>query len=106
MDLHQLVSLPSHAIGVYRVNTRSNGSLQCYKGRLVARGFQQEYGRDFDHTFAPDARMTPILILLVVASVRQWFVSKFDVKNVFIDGEVCEEVCKKPYLGYSAACSS
>lgn len=42
-------------------------SLQCYKAWLIAHGFQQEHGRDFDETFAPATRMTTIQTLLAVA---------------------------------------
>jgi hypothetical protein len=54
---------------VYKVNTLSDGSLECYKARLVAHGFQQEHDRNYDETFAPVAHMTVICTLLVVASV-------------------------------------
>jgi hypothetical protein len=37
---------------VYKVKTRSDGSLERYKARLVVRGFQQEHDRDYDETFA------------------------------------------------------
>jgi hypothetical protein len=60
---------------VYKVKTRSDGSLEQYKTRLVARGFQQEHGRDYDETFTPVAHMTTIHTLLVVASIREWFLS-------------------------------
>jgi hypothetical protein len=40
----------------------------------VARGFQQEQGRDYDETFAPVAHMTPVRTLLAVASVCHWSV--------------------------------
>jgi hypothetical protein len=50
---------------VYKVKTRSDGSLECYKFRLVARGFQQEQGRDYDETFTHIAHMTTIHTLLV-----------------------------------------
>jgi hypothetical protein len=55
---------------VYKVKTRSDGSLERYKARLIARGFQQEHGHDYDETFAPIAHMTTIHTLLVVASIR------------------------------------
>jgi hypothetical protein len=45
---------------VYKVKTRSDGSLEPYKVCLVARGFQQEHGRDYDETFAHVAHMTTI----------------------------------------------
>jgi len=55
---------------VYKIKTRYDGSLERYKAHLVARGFQQEHGRDYDETFAPIAHMTTAPTLLVVASVR------------------------------------
>ncbi|WVZ81059.1 hypothetical protein U9M48_028485 [Paspalum notatum var. saurae] len=61
-----VVPTPSHVRPitckwVYKVKTRSDGS--CYKGRLVARGFQQEHGHDYDETFAPVAHMTTPLFV-------------------------------------------
>ena len=86
---------------VYKIKTRSDGSLECYKARLVARGFLQEQGRDYDETFAPVAHMTTIRTLLTVVSVRQRFISQLDVKNAFLNGELREEVYMQPPLGYS-----
>jgi hypothetical protein len=86
---------------IYKVKTRSDGSLELYKARLVARDFQQEHSRDYVETFALVAHMTTIHILLVVASVRGCSISQLDVKNVFLNGELCEDVYMCPPPGYS-----
>jgi hypothetical protein len=86
---------------VYKVKTRSNSSLECYKARLVVRGFQQEYDIDYEETFAPVAHMTTVWTLLAVVAIRQWSISQLDVKNAFLNGELREEVYMQPPLGYS-----
>lgn len=100
-----LVPLPAHVCPitckwVYKVKTQSDGSLERYKARLVARGFQQEHGRDYDETFAHVAHMTTVRTLFVVASIREWSISHLDVKNAFLHGEL-HEVYMRPPPGYS-----
>ena len=71
-----LIDLPSgkSAIGckwVYKIKTRSNGTIDRYKARLVARGFTQEYGIDYEETFAPVARLSSTMTLIVVFAARK-----------------------------------
>jgi hypothetical protein len=86
---------------VYKVKTRSDGSLKRYTAHLVVCSFQQEHGRDYDETFTPVAHMTTICTLLVVASVRGWSISQLDVKNTFLNGEQREDVYMRPPAGHS-----
>ncbi|WVZ93714.1 hypothetical protein U9M48_039674 [Paspalum notatum var. saurae] len=94
-----LVPTPSHVRPitckwVYKVKARSDGSLERYKACL-------EHDRDYDETFAPVAHMTTVRALLAVASVREWSISQLNVKNAFLNGELCEEVHMQLPPGYS-----
>uniref|UniRef100_A0A2N9IMY5 Reverse transcriptase Ty1/copia-type domain-containing protein n=1 Tax=Fagus sylvatica TaxID=28930 RepID=A0A2N9IMY5_FAGSY len=57
---------------VYKVKTKSAGTVERYKARLVAKGFTQDYGIDYEETFAPVACMTSVRTLIAVASIRGW----------------------------------
>ena len=86
---------------IYKIKTRSDGSIKRYKARLVAKGFTQEYGIDYEETFAPVARISSIRALLAVATARKWDLFQMDVKNAFINRELSEEVYMQPPPGLS-----
>ncbi|KAL5753906.1 hypothetical protein ACOSP7_022126 [Xanthoceras sorbifolium] len=88
-----VVDLPSgqSVIGcrwVYKIKTKVDGSVERYKARLIARGFTQEYGIDYEETFASVARLTSVRCLIVVAAVRRWPLYQMDVKNAFVNGDI------------------
>ena len=93
----ELVDLPSDAkvVGlkwIYKVKFRPDGMIEKYKARLVARGYMQREGIDFEETFAPVARFDTILTVLAVAAQHKWKVFQFDVKSAFLNGYLEEDV--------------
>ncbi|GJT12061.1 putative ribonuclease H-like domain-containing protein [Tanacetum coccineum] len=98
-----LVDLPKgkRAIGtkwVYRNKKDERGIIVRNKARLVAQGYTQEEGIDYDEVFAPVARIEAIRLFLAYASFMGLIVYQMDVKSAFLYGTIEEEVyvCQPP----------
>lgn len=65
---------------------------ESQKQRLVAKGYVQEHGIDFEEVFAPVARLETIRLLVSLASANNWEIHHLDVKTAFLHGELNEEV--------------
>uniref|UniRef100_I1NRZ3 Reverse transcriptase Ty1/copia-type domain-containing protein n=1 Tax=Oryza glaberrima TaxID=4538 RepID=I1NRZ3_ORYGL len=77
---------------VYKLKKDEAGAVIKHKARLVARGFVQQEGVDFDDAFTPVARMESVRLLLVLAVQEGWRVHHMDVKSAFLNGDLKEEV--------------
>jgi hypothetical protein len=77
---------------VYHNKENEDGIVVKNKSRLVAQGYTQVEGLDFDETFAPVARLEAIRILLAYACSRNIKLYQMDVKSAFLNGKISELV--------------
>ena len=77
---------------VFKLKKDEQGVVTKHKARLVARGFVQQEGVDYDDAFAPVARMESVRVLLALAAQEGWRVHHMDVKSALLNGDLKEEV--------------
>ena len=79
---------------------RKDGKLQKYKVRLVARGFTQRLGMDYNEMFSPVVCLKTICTILVQVVKEDWEIQQIDVKGVYLNGILKEEIYMKQPKGY------
>lgn len=92
-----LVDLPKgrSAIGlkwIYKVKREPDGRISKYKARIVAKGYIQKRGIDYEEVFASVARIETVRVILALAWSNEWRVHHLDVKPAFLNGRLEEEV--------------
>ena len=85
---------------VFKVKRQSDGSIERYKARLVARGFSQQPGIDYNETFAPVAKFQSIRLILALASMHDLELHQMDVKTAFLYGLLHEQVFMEQPEGF------
>ena len=96
-DTWNLVHLPTgkKVIGcrwVFAVKVNLDGSIARLKARLVAKGYAQTYDVDYSNTFSPIAKMTYVRLFISLATTHNWDLHQLDIKNVFLHGDLQDEV--------------
>ena len=84
---------------VFTVKTLVDGSIERFKARLVARGFSQVYGEDYNETFAPTVRMDTLRLFLATVAAEDLECSQFDIKNAFTESHLQEVIYLQPPKG-------
>ncbi|XP_019082609.1 PREDICTED: uncharacterized protein LOC109125440 [Camelina sativa] len=69
---------------VYRIKRKPDGSVENYKSRLVANGFQKRHGLDFQEMFSPVIKHATIRLVLGTAVASNWPLQQLDVNNAFL----------------------
>ena len=85
---------------VYKVKTGADGLIERYKARLVAQGFSQKYGDDYDEMFCPVVRLESLRVLIALAVQYGLKLHQVDVTTAFLNGELEEEVYMRQPEGF------
>ena len=102
-----LVVLPSgkSPVGchwVYTVKVGPDGQVDPLKACLVAKGYTQVYGSNYGNTFSPVAKIASVCLLLSMAAMCSWPIYQLDIKNVFLHGDLANEVYMEQLPGFVA----
>ncbi|KAJ9538231.1 hypothetical protein OSB04_030964 [Centaurea solstitialis] len=101
----ELTDLPQHcrAVGrkwVFKKKTNMDGNVHTFKVRLVAKGFTQTHGIDYDETFSPVAMLKSIRILMAISAYFNYEIWQMDVKTAFLNGKLTEDVYMEQPEGF------
>lgn len=104
-EVWDLVKLPEgrSAVGskwVFKLKTDQDGSVERHKARLVAQGFSQKQGLDYDETFCPVARYESVRTVIALAVQNDLKLHQMDVTTAFLNGELQEEVYMRQPEGF------
>ena len=101
----ELVPLPKNKniVGckwIFKVKRKADNSIDRFKARLVAQGYSQKYGIDFDEVFSPVARFATIRTVLALSTLLDLDVHQLDVKTAFLNGSLDDEIYMQQPDGY------
>ena len=85
---------------VFKVKVDADGTIEQHKARLVAQGFSQIYGMDYDETFCPVVRPESVRTVIAFAAKNKMNLHQMDVSTAFLNGVLEEEVYMKPPEGF------
>lgn len=89
---------------VFKIKPPNKQEPEIYKARLVAQGFTQKYGVDYQETFAAVAKMTSLRVLVALAAINNSRLTKLDVANAFLESDIDRDVYIHPPEGFPQNC--
>ena len=85
---------------VFRVKRHADGSVDRFKARIVAKGYDQRPGIDYKETISPVVKPATIRTVLFITVMKGWDLRQMDVNNAFLNGALTETIFMAQPLGY------
>jgi hypothetical protein len=86
---------------VFKIKHEVDGEIELYKAKLVAKGFTQTFGVDYNKTFAPIVKFVSIRCILARAAIEDMEIHQMDVKTAFLNGDFEEEIYMEQHEGFT-----
>lgn len=99
-----LASLPMNIFycgWVFKVKRQADGTIECHRACLVAKGYNQQDGLDHTETFNTVVKPATICIILAIVFSQNWSLKKLDIRNAFLNGVLQEDVYMHHPPGFS-----
>jgi hypothetical protein len=82
---------------VFKVKRNADGSIEHYKGRVVAKGYNQHPGFDYIEIFTPTVRMPTIRVVLAISALHDYHLRSIDISHAYLNGEMdCDVYMEQP----------
>jgi len=85
---------------VLKIKRKTDGLIECYKARLVVKGYTQEEGIDYEDTFSPVVRITLVRLILAILAHMYLELYQMDVRTMFLSGEQNKDIYMDKPLGF------
>src|SRR6201999_870275 len=85
---------------VFLIKRKSDGSVDSYKARVVAQGFSQHPGFDYDETYASTVKWATLRAILALAALEDLEIESVDISSAFLNGEIDAEVYMQQPEGF------
>ena len=104
-DTWEIVKLPPGAKvidsgWVFKVKMNSDGSVEHFKGRIVAKGYPQRPGIDFTDTFAHTLHPATLRFIIAMVTIEDWELRSVDITSAFTNGVLEEEIYMRQPEGF------
>jgi len=87
---------------IFKIKRNHDGMIVKHKARLVAQGYSQKYGIDYDETYAPVATKRSLRCFLAYAAKHNLYMEQMDIETAFLSGDIDRQMFMKAPQGFES----